>query len=281
MGWVKCRRGHKALLPAGAAYQFRNAGKPGVLLVQTIHRRAHRREVGRDLSDRGVAVTSYSFTEHCMSTVANTAHTLTDKGLGYRDAFDRRLHVRPRRVLRPHLLSRRPAHHADRRVPARADARRRVGLLLRDRELRQRVRHREPLRHRRDVHRPLQRGLPQQQPPPRRDLRGEGSEEGVRGDARGLDERGLRSVRRAGRDRHARSARRRAATRRRSRGSAWWPTAWSGCRATSALPRRAGLSAEPQLPGRRRPTSRRSTPSRASRARCTRSTSSTTCRAPT
>ena len=36
MGWVKCRRGHQALLPAGAAYQFRNSGKPGVLLVQTI-----------------------------------------------------------------------------------------------------------------------------------------------------------------------------------------------------------------------------------------------------
>jgi hypothetical protein len=36
MGWVKCRRGHMALLPAGAAYQFRNAGAPGVVLVQTI-----------------------------------------------------------------------------------------------------------------------------------------------------------------------------------------------------------------------------------------------------
>jgi hypothetical protein len=36
MGWVKVRRGHMALLPAGAAYQFRNSGKPGVLLVQTI-----------------------------------------------------------------------------------------------------------------------------------------------------------------------------------------------------------------------------------------------------
>jgi hypothetical protein len=36
MGWVKCRRGHQALLPAGAAYQFRAVGKPGVLLVQTI-----------------------------------------------------------------------------------------------------------------------------------------------------------------------------------------------------------------------------------------------------
>ena len=36
MGWVKIRRGHQALLPAGSAYQFRNSGKPGVLLVQTI-----------------------------------------------------------------------------------------------------------------------------------------------------------------------------------------------------------------------------------------------------
>lgn len=36
MGHVKVRRGHMALLPAGSAYQFRNAGKPGVLLVQTI-----------------------------------------------------------------------------------------------------------------------------------------------------------------------------------------------------------------------------------------------------
>ncbi|MGE0594373.1 MAG: hydroxyquinol 1,2-dioxygenase [Vicinamibacterales bacterium] len=36
MGWVKARRGHMALLPKGAAYQFRNPGKPGVLLVQTI-----------------------------------------------------------------------------------------------------------------------------------------------------------------------------------------------------------------------------------------------------
>jgi hypothetical protein len=35
MGWVKARRGHMALLPKGAAYQFRSA-KPGVLLVQTI-----------------------------------------------------------------------------------------------------------------------------------------------------------------------------------------------------------------------------------------------------
>ena len=36
MGWVKCRRGHQALLPKGAAYQFRAVGKPGVIMLQTI-----------------------------------------------------------------------------------------------------------------------------------------------------------------------------------------------------------------------------------------------------
>jgi hypothetical protein len=36
MGWVRVRRGHMALLPKGAAYQFRVDGSPGVLLLQTI-----------------------------------------------------------------------------------------------------------------------------------------------------------------------------------------------------------------------------------------------------
>ena len=35
MGVIKLKRGHQALLPVGAAYQFRSA-KPGVLLLQTI-----------------------------------------------------------------------------------------------------------------------------------------------------------------------------------------------------------------------------------------------------
>jgi quercetin dioxygenase-like cupin family protein len=35
MGWIKASRGHMALLPKGAAYQFR-AIKPGVMLLQTI-----------------------------------------------------------------------------------------------------------------------------------------------------------------------------------------------------------------------------------------------------
>jgi hypothetical protein len=36
MGWVRARRGHMTLLPAGAAYQFRNSGRPAVMLMQTI-----------------------------------------------------------------------------------------------------------------------------------------------------------------------------------------------------------------------------------------------------
>ena len=36
MGWMKVKRGHMALLPKGAAYQFRNPGEPGVMLLQTI-----------------------------------------------------------------------------------------------------------------------------------------------------------------------------------------------------------------------------------------------------
>ena len=35
MGWMRIRRGHMALLPKGAAYQFRGAA-PGVLLLQSI-----------------------------------------------------------------------------------------------------------------------------------------------------------------------------------------------------------------------------------------------------
>jgi hypothetical protein len=35
MGWVKAGRGHMALLPKGAAYQFRSSS-PAVVLLQTI-----------------------------------------------------------------------------------------------------------------------------------------------------------------------------------------------------------------------------------------------------
>lgn len=34
MGWMKLQRGHQALLPKNAAYQFRSA-KPGVVILQT------------------------------------------------------------------------------------------------------------------------------------------------------------------------------------------------------------------------------------------------------
>ena len=36
MGWVRARRGHMALLPAGAAYQFQSLAGAGTLLMQTI-----------------------------------------------------------------------------------------------------------------------------------------------------------------------------------------------------------------------------------------------------
>lgn len=36
MGYIKARRGHMALLPAGSAYQFINPARTAVLLVQTI-----------------------------------------------------------------------------------------------------------------------------------------------------------------------------------------------------------------------------------------------------
>lgn len=36
MGVVQAGRGHQVLLPKGAAYRFRNPGKPGVIMMQTI-----------------------------------------------------------------------------------------------------------------------------------------------------------------------------------------------------------------------------------------------------
>lgn len=35
MGWMKLSRGHQALLPKNTAYQFRTAGAPGVIVLQT------------------------------------------------------------------------------------------------------------------------------------------------------------------------------------------------------------------------------------------------------
>jgi hypothetical protein len=36
MGWIRAKRGHMALLPAGSAYKFEAFGRPGALLMQTI-----------------------------------------------------------------------------------------------------------------------------------------------------------------------------------------------------------------------------------------------------
>ena len=35
MGWMKLSRGHQGLLPKNTAYQFRSAGEPGVIVLQT------------------------------------------------------------------------------------------------------------------------------------------------------------------------------------------------------------------------------------------------------
>ena len=35
MGWMKLTRGHQGLLPKNTAYQFRTAGAPGVIVLQT------------------------------------------------------------------------------------------------------------------------------------------------------------------------------------------------------------------------------------------------------
>jgi hypothetical protein len=36
LGWIRARRGHMVLLPAGRAYQFQSHGQPAALLIQTI-----------------------------------------------------------------------------------------------------------------------------------------------------------------------------------------------------------------------------------------------------
>ena len=36
MGWIRARRGHMVLLPAGAAYRFEAGSRAGALLIQTI-----------------------------------------------------------------------------------------------------------------------------------------------------------------------------------------------------------------------------------------------------
>ncbi|MDM0021427.1 hydroxyquinol 1,2-dioxygenase [Variovorax saccharolyticus] len=35
MGWMRLSRGHQGLLPKNTAYQFRSAGEPGVIVLQT------------------------------------------------------------------------------------------------------------------------------------------------------------------------------------------------------------------------------------------------------
>ena len=154
---------------------------------------------------------------------------------GYRGFSLGRVHVQPRRVLRLRRVADRQARDVGRRVPEGAPARRRLAVLLRDRQLRRRHRHRQPLRHGRPVRGPLQRRLPQGRARPPGELRDVGHQDDLRGDARRLDERRA-STRSPRRPRPARpSASSTARTARRSRAIASPPRGWSASRATSAL----------------------------------------------
>ena len=172
-------------------------------------------------------------------------------------------------------------HDPGRRVPARDAARRRVGILLRHRELRRGGGDGEPLRQRRSLRRPLQRSLPQVRPRLLRELPRRADLARLPGDPGGLDERRVRSLRRAAGD----GLGLRAEERQQQGGDHPAP------RDGQAHDRRAGRRADPQrrerLPDQSRhsPTCRRTRrrcwPSRASRARWWRSTSSPISRART
>ena len=182
-------------------------------------------------------------------------------------ASARRVHVPPRRVLRPRHLADRQPRAQRRRLPARAAARRGVGLLLRHRQLRPRDRHRQPLRHRRPVRRAVQRRLPQGRARPRRELRDAAHPGDVPGDARRLDQRGLRPVRRPRRDRQRRSGSRMATTPTPSPASGSWPSGWSACPATRQIRTDATATRSTGCSPTSPRTSPRSTPSPASRTR--------------
>ena len=198
---------------------------------------------------------------------------------GYRALQAGRVHVQPRRVLRLRRRGR-PASTSCRPTPSSgAPARRRLGVLLRHRQLRRRGRHGQPLRDGRPVRRPLQRRLPQGRARPPRELRDAADQGDLRGDARRLDQRGLRPLRRADRDRLR--VRRQA---RRQPGGDHPPPRHR--RADGRRPRRRGPahrrqrpSGQPAVRSTSARTSPRSTPSPASRTRSTRSTCSPTCRA--
>ena len=240
MGWMKLSRGHQGLLPKNTAYQFRAAGEPGVIVLQTCKgdcpSRSGPTSARPPESDRTPE-------EHTMNAPAELAKVIAsqpDAIARLQGLLARQLRLPPRRVLRPHHLEdpRRPAHephHGRRQLPARADARRGLGLLLRQGQLRPRVRHRQPLPVGRPVCRQLQRHDEGSRHRPARELPDRADPRDLRGDARRLDQRGLRPVRRAAGNRLALRPQERQQHAPRSRGRANSPRAAWACRATCTL----------------------------------------------
>ena len=160
MGFVRLRRGHQALLPAGAAYRF-EAATTGVLLVQTILGR-HSVEKWADICIQLIATAHTIKPSPGATSWTKTSNLLQNVTASDPDAVDRlshvparRLRIQPRRVLRHGQVAgegRNPfAPDARRRLPARDDARRRVGFLLRLGQLRRSDRHAQSLRQGRHV----------------------------------------------------------------------------------------------------------------------------------
>ena len=176
MGRISLGRGHMALLPAGAAYRF-HADRPGVLDDPDHPGPGDDRALGRDLPDSVISPDHVRGEETTMAmadsrieapTAANPRNlplqsrlTIGPTNNGPATSFAAGGFDFRRDEYSPTSAGRGPAHHAGRYLPARPDARRRLGLLLRHGQFRQRLRHDESLRHGRDVRRRLQRGLSQ------------------------------------------------------------------------------------------------------------------------
>ena len=276
------RRGHMTLLPAGRAYRFHaDAARRDPAADHRGPR--HHLALGRDLPDRRRSRGREEDDDHDDRPSRHRARgSVEPNDHGYRTS--RSASSRSAATSTSPTSTGRPARHvmSRRRLPAGAAARRGVGLLLRHRQLRRRVRHGQPLRQRRPVRRPLQRRLPQGRARPHRELR-HADRSWRRFEAmlddwtnEGFDP--FAAPQETGTPFGPKNGDNNAADHPRT-GSP--PSAWSACRATSrSAPTTPATRSTARSPTCRR-TSPRSTPSRASRTRCARSTCSPTCRAPT
>ena len=182
------------LLPAGAAYQF-HAGQPERDPAADPGRTRHGRALGRDLPDHAAAP-GLSEEDDAMTT-----DTLPELGSiepnqhGYRDFTLGKFSFSRDEYFAHVALAQRHPHAPGRRLPPRDPARRRVGVLLRHRQLRHRHRDREPLRHRGSLRGPLQRPVPAGRARLLGELQDRRDQPPLRGDPGRLDERDVRSLR--------------------------------------------------------------------------------------